>query len=400
MARLISDAERRHRLGVRHALAEPVGTPEEACAAVVALHSTDPAAMTLGVQARTGATNPDDLQRALYTDRTLVRLLTMRRTVFAVPSSQASAFLAATASSVGATQRRRTHALLVEGGVTTDPEPWLAAAEAAAHAFLRAESTGVFTTKDLAAADPLLATRMRYGTGDQVVEQSVASRLLTLWSSEGVVVRATVAGGWTSSQFRWASAEHWLGAGPTPTSPRTTAAGSLVVARGYVKRYGPVTLEDVQWWTGWTKTHARATLTALRDAGEITAVEITEGEAFVSTDDVAEVAPPAPWAALLPALDPSAMGWKHRDFSLGEHRSFVYDRNGNAGPTAWVDGRVVGGWAVRDDGTVGLALAESITTAERALLDARAAALEHFLDGAVVKPRARGWTVAEKEVRG
>ena len=41
------------------------------------------------------------------------------------------------------------------------------------------------------------------------------------------------------------------------------------------------------------------------------------------------------WVALLPALDPPTMGWKRREWYLGEHASALFDRNGNAGPTVW-----------------------------------------------------------------
>ncbi len=35
------------------------------------------------------------------------------------------------------------------------------------------------------------------------------------------------------------------------------------------------------------------------------------------------------------------MGWKARDFWLGPHRASLFDHNGNAGTTAWLDGRAV-----------------------------------------------------------
>ena len=43
------------------------------------------------------------------------------------------------------------------------------------------------------------------------------------------------------------------------------------------------------------------------------------------------------WAstlALLPGLDVTTMGWFDRDWYLGEHAKQVFDRTGNAGPTA------------------------------------------------------------------
>jgi len=55
---------------------------------------------------------------------------------------------------------------------------------------------------------------------------------------------------------------------------------------------------------------------------------------------------------LLPILDPTVMGWKERGFYLGRHREQLFDRAGNAGTTAWVDGRIVGCWVQDDDGIV------------------------------------------------
>ena len=64
------------------------------------------------------------------------------------------------------------------------------------------------------------------------------------------------------------------------------------------------------------------------------------------------VRPTAPWVALLPALDPTTMGWQGRGWYLGPHGPRLFDRSGNAGPTVWVDGHIVGGWAQRPDGEV------------------------------------------------
>ena len=64
------------------------------------------------------------------------------------------------------------------------------------------------------------------------------------------------------------------------------------------------------------------------------------------------VEPVEPWVALLPGLDPTTMGWKERDWYLPDAGADTFDRMGNAGPTVWVDGRVVGGWAQAADGEI------------------------------------------------
>ena len=60
---------------------------------------------------------------------------------------------------------------------------------------------------------------------------------------------------------------------------------------------------------------------------------------FALPDDLDAEPDVDPWCALLPGLDVTTMGWYDRDWYLGAHRGQVFDRNGNAGPTVWCDGR-------------------------------------------------------------
>lgn len=160
-----------------------------------------------------------------------------------------------------------------------------------------------------------------------------------------------------SSQYRWAPTEAWLGA-PLPELKEEEACVEL--ARNYLSTFGPATELDVRWWTGW---NVRPTRAAIEAAGEV---------------DFG-VDPPDDWVALLPALDPTVMGWKERDWSLGGH----------AGPTVLHNGKVVGGWAQRPDGEVVYELLEPVAAGGRAMIEAKAAELTTWLDGVVVTPRFR-----------
>ena len=93
--------------------------------------------------------------------------------------------------------------------------------------------------------------------------------------------------------------------------------------------------------------------------------------------------------ALLPALDPTVMGWKERTWYLGDHQAQLFDRNGNAGPTVWLDGRIVGGWAQRPDGSVAVELLEGLPPEARERVSAEAERTRAWLDGTVVTPRFR-----------
>jgi hypothetical protein len=108
---------------------------------------------------------------------------------------------------------------------------------------------------------------------------------------------------------------------------------------------------------------------------------------WVLPDDLAPIRTPAPWVALLPSLDPTTMGWQGRAWYLGDHGPALFDRNGNAGPTIWVDGRVVGGWTQRRNGEVVYRLLEDVGTQAAAAVASRAAELEAWLGPTRITPR-------------
>ena len=79
------------------------------------------------------------------------------------------------------------------------------------------------------------------------------------------------------------------------------------------------------------------------------------------------------------------MGWKARDFYLDPaHVPYLFDSNGNAGTTAWWDGRIVGCWVQDDRGEVHLSLLDEVDAAGRRALDHEAERLTAWLDGTVI----------------
>ena len=94
-----------------------------------------------------------------------------------------------------------------------------------------------------------------------------------------------------------------------------------------------------------------------------------------------------PWAALLPPLDPTTMGWYERDWYLGPHREQLFDTAGNAGPTIWWDGRTVGGWRQDEAGAVVLQMLEDVGADALRAIENEAARLTDWLDGTRVLPR-------------
>jgi hypothetical protein len=126
-----------------------------------------------------------------------------------------------------------------------------------------------------------------------------------------------------------------------------------------------------------------------RARAELRAVEVDlDGQAgWLLPDDLEPVEPVEPWAALLPSLDPTTMGWAQREWYLGPHRPQLFDTSGNAGPTAWWDGRIVGGWAQDDAGAVVVQVLEDVGAEALRALEDEAARLTAWLAGTRVLPR-------------
>ena len=100
---------------------------------------------------------------------------------------------------------------------------------------------------------------------------------------------------------------------------------------------------------------------------------------FALADDLEPTSAAGPSAALLPTLDPTTMGWKERDWYLGLHGPKPFDSNGNAGPTIWWDGRVVGGWSQRRDGEIVFELLEDVGADAVRAVEAEAARVADWL---------------------
>jgi len=376
--RVITDDERRARLGVRHALAGPAVSVEEATAAVVCLHATEPANAYLSAFARTGAT-ADEIARALYDDRTIVRQLAMRRTAFVFPRDLLPAVHGSASARVAAQLAARMAKEVEANGLCAagDGTAWVRDVCAATLARIREEPA---TTAQLRAALPELNRRLVLAPGKRwETEVPIASRVVSTVAAAGDVLRGRNDAGWKVSRPFWTATEDWLGA---PAQPLDERAGYAELVARWLARFGPGTEADVVWWLGATKGAVRR---ALADV-EAVEVALADGRpAWLHPDDTGEVAPPEPWAALLPALDPTTMGWKERDFYLGDHAARLFDRNGNGGPTAWWDGRIVGGWTQEDDGTVVVVPAQDLPPAAERALAAEAHRLTGWLAGDVVR---------------
>ncbi|MDQ2677297.1 MAG: winged helix DNA-binding domain-containing protein [Actinomycetota bacterium] len=390
--RSVDTAERRARLAVRHRLAPGHHADDvvDVARSLVALHATDPPTVVLSAGARTDHLTPASVESALHDDRTLIRVMAMRRTLWVIPRELLPAVLAGASDRVAGAERRRLIRDVERAGLHDDGTTWL---DAACTQVLDVLGTEELTSTELRERAPLLAGTLEHGAGRSWGGTTpIAPRVLTVLSAEGRVLRATNDGGWHLSRPRYAVTEHWLGhAVPNQAVPDDAAGDAALsvedavdeLVTAWLRSFGPGTEDDLVWWLGSTRARVRG---ALARVGAVS-VALDGATGYLLPDDLDVVAAPEPWVALLPVLDPTTMGWKDRDWYVGEHRAQLYDSAGNGGATIWCNGAIVGGWWQLEDGTVRTELLEDIGAEATAAVDERAAALTEWFDGRRVMPR-------------
>ena len=381
----IDGAERRRRLAVRHHLTCQTDSVLRVAGDLVGLHSSDPATVFLSARARATVT-VEMLERELYERRTLVRMHGVRRTMFVVPVAMAPLLEAGAARAYLPGQINRIARLAEADGVARDGVAWVRdLMDAAANGL---EGRGPTSASELTALVPDLATKLAMGRGTV----GMTSRVLYLLGAAGRVVRGRPRGSWIASQYAWSLTEDWFdGRWDDATGPEAARADLL---GRWLGAYGPGSMVDLRWWTGWSKAHVTS---ALETVGAVE-VQLDDGTGFVVNGDEGTTPDPGPWAAFLPGLDPTPMGWKEREWFSASFPGPHYDRNGNIGPTIWCNGRAVGAWATGADGHVRIRMDDDSADgdADRDLIETERLALENWLDGTQVTPRFR--TPIEREI--
>ena len=358
---------------------------------VVALHATSAAGPYLSLWARVPGFQRAWLDDALYERRTLARILCMRTTLHVVPGDEVPFFFQAYRQRLTRAEFRNGESLLVQAELcqAEDAEATLQRLHRRVLDVLAGQEPS--TVQELGQAVPELQARVHYSVGKSYAgEFSLGSRLVPGMCTLGLLIRARPQGTWRSNLYEYATLADWLPEVDLESTTPQEAQAWLV--RRYLAAFGPATFDDVQWWIGLSRREVQASLEALKPAVREVTVE-GWGDGYLTLDDdvqqLRDFAPPdAPYAFILPGLDPYIMGYHdRRRFLAPEHCTKVFDRAGNAMPTVWANGRVVGAWGQRQDGSVIYGLFEPVGEEERAPLEARCRQLEGFLGGEFLPPR-------------
>ncbi len=306
-----------------HALSRPGAGVEEVAAALVGLHATSPVSPHLSLHARLSGFSRSDLDGLMWRSWRLARFRAMRLTMFVFPHDLLEIAAAATRHIAEPLAAR----WLRDSGMSRQEFDRLAAAVDDALA------DGPRTVRDL---------RRVLDVPQSVDLPGVVGRMCDV----GRLVGGAPPRSWRSSIREYHRWSHVL---PDVDLRRWDEEAAIYeLVDRYIGSYGPVTVDDISWWTGITKGRCRAALDSLGARIEEVAVEGWPGPLYRTAGWEGD-ADPGSAVIALPLLDPYVQGYRQRGRFLDEgHHEYVYDGGGNSTATLVSRGRIIGVWQVAE----------------------------------------------------
>jgi hypothetical protein len=323
-----------HVLGKQGLAGRRLPTVLDAVTATAGLYGTAPTCY-LSCAARVDGFRLADLDRELYTDRSVARLRCVRGMAYIQPLELTPVLFACTGEAKDRT--------------VTRIGKWSGLGEAGALAFAdRIEAA-------MAGRPPATVRELRGLIGPCTPQEKDALQyVVALLGRFGRIVRAEVRGGWRSDNYAYALWNDWTGA---PVAELDPAQARIELARRYLRAFGPATADDLKWWTGWTKRDTIPALTALGD--EIVPVTVDGRDSWLLADELERLAGLGPGdgrgVRLLPVWDSYFMAYatspagRSRQVAEADYPR-TYDKSGNGTSTVAQDGIAAGVWELDADG--------------------------------------------------
>jgi hypothetical protein len=201
---------------------------------------------------------------------------------------------------------------------------------------------------------------------------------------EDLLIRGKPKTGWKSNIHTYFPFDEYFPDLDLRASDENDAKEQMI--RHYLSSYGPVSVTDISWWTGFAKGDVKRILDALKK--DLVSVEISgiSGSYFMLLSDYESLKsiklPTKPQVHLMPALDPYLMGFKDRQRFLDDaYTQCIYDRSGNATYSILIDGRITGvwDWVDQKEPEIKFHLFAKIGKDTKKIVTSKATLLGHFI---------------------
>lgn len=286
------------------------------------------------------------LESALYQERTLVRVPCMNARLYVVPSADYPAYYQATKPFLKQGLREL-------DGLLSDASPKGSVplhSEDLAQRVLEIMSVwGACTLAKLTELLPTLSTQLPHDP--EQPEQgytTLGARLIPAMCAQGMLVRTQPRGSWRSDHYSYTPLSSWLPALDLNSVTEREALRQVILS--YVTAFGPVTVGDILHWLGGIARHK--VVAALMDlSSQLMRLQIagSQGDYVMLREQVPKLLdyerPAERMVGLLPPRDSYVAAYSDTSRFLDEsYREYVFDRAGEPLGTVWVDGCIVGLW--------------------------------------------------------
>lgn len=329
------------------------------------LHATHPMSPYLSLFVRTRDFKREDLDEALYEERVLGKVRYARKTVYVIPKEWIPGVFSATREML----EQRLGPYFEHLGLTQNDFTEISGS------IMKTVAGKKMTTKEI--------------KKELQVDQNI-SAVVNLMCDRGMLIRGNPAKGWRSNLHTYHLFQEYFPGMDLNAVDETEAKKSMI--KKYLASFGPVTVTDASWWSGFTKTEVKQALEDFKE--EILYLKIfgLEGSYIMLASDLKEQEsariPDTPSVNFLPLLDPYLMGYKDRERYIPQkHYKKIFDRSGNVTSTILLDGMIIGVWDFSEEKmpTVKIFLFEKVGSTVSKEIHSHAGKIGKFISGNEVK---------------
>ncbi|MFX1328316.1 MAG: DNA glycosylase AlkZ-like family protein [Promethearchaeota archaeon] len=286
------------------------------------LHSTGLKTSYLSLFVRSNNFKKEDLERALYINKTLGRIRGMRKTLFIQTKSMIPTVFPATFSLI-----EKTFEKYMEYHKISFKE----------YQEISKQIINLLKGRELSAS---------------AIKKELNSKInipaiIHLMCNYGILIRTKPIKDWKDRRNEYALFNDYF---PTINLEEVNQEEAIqYLIKKYIKTYGPVSENDISWWTGLTKSKVRDTIKTFEDSLKKVKISTCKGNFLMNYSDINKLQKltnlDKPPLLLLPELDPYPMGYKERERYVNIHNyNKIFDRSGNIAATIFLDGIVIGVW--------------------------------------------------------
>jgi len=289
------------------------------------LHATGSTTPYLSLFSRMKDFSRDKLDEELYIKRTLGKIRCVRKTVYVLPKEWISIAFNATKTIVASISEPHLFKYL---GVTQKEY------ETTSRKIMKILKTRGMTVKEI---------KHEIGLSINI------SGIVNLMCDQMLLIRGKPQKGWKSNLHTYYLFHEFFPDVNLNLIEEDESKEFMI--KKYIDSFGPVTENDIIWWTGFPKGQIKTIIDSFQNDLSIIEIKGIADDFLISRSDemhLSSINPThKPIINLLPSLDPYIMGYKIRErYLYQKYYNYVFDRSGNATFSILLNGNIIGVWDV------------------------------------------------------